>query len=72
MDLAISCAMQHSCQLVFANDPDADRFAVAEYQPALKKYTSFTGNQIGIVLASFMLDLYRDDYGKIQSGLACT
>jgi len=65
LDLAIEYAKEHDCQLIFANDPDADRFAVAELCDN-DSYKSFTGNQIGMILASFMIKkaLSKDSKGK--------
>jgi phosphomannomutase len=54
LDLAIEYASINDCKVILANDPDADRFAAAEYFNS--KWNIFTGNQIGILLASFILN----------------
>ena len=54
LGLAMACADTHNCRIILANDPDADRLAIAEKQPDGSWYI-FNGNEIGIVLASFML-----------------
>jgi phosphoglucomutase/phosphopentomutase len=70
--LAIECATENGCQLVFANDPDADRFAVAEFNQSSSTWTQFTGNQLGIILGSFVFDQFRDkNTGKLDGNLAC-
>lgn len=56
LDLAIECADQQEASLILANDPDADRFAVAEKVDG--QWRQFTGNQLGVLLASHVLDQY--------------
>ena len=50
LDLAKATADQHNVRLVLANDPDADRFAVAEKLDD-GSWHQFTGDQVGILLA---------------------
>jgi phosphomannomutase len=69
LDKAIDCALEYQCDIIFANDPDADRFACAEFQKTTGKWTVFTGNQIGILLASFVIEKYRKD-GQLDKNLA--
>jgi len=38
-------------KLILANDPDADRLAVAEYDASSKTWSEFSGNEIGIMFA---------------------
>jgi phosphomannomutase len=54
LDLAMQHAQRHNCNIVLANDPDADRLAVAEYDPTSKKWTTFTGDQIGVMLGHWL------------------
>ena len=49
LDLAIALADQKDITLIVANDPDADRFAVAEMVDNV--WHQFTGDQVGILLA---------------------
>lgn len=56
LDLAFKTADEHGARLVLANDPDADRFAVAEKVDA--RWCQFTGNQLGVLLASHVLETY--------------
>lgn len=64
LTLAIQEADMHDCSLILANDPDADRFAVAE---RLENGTwhQFTGNQMGVLLASFVMQTYTGDTSKL-------
>ena len=48
LDCAISTADKNKIPLILANDPDADRFAVAEKVGG--KWHQFTGDQIGVLL----------------------
>eukprot|EP00921_Rhytidocystis_pertsovi_P014033 GHVQ01022857.1.p1 GENE.GHVQ01022857.1~~GHVQ01022857.1.p1 ORF type:complete len:656 (-),score=100.26 GHVQ01022857.1:545-2512(-) len=53
LDLAMDLATKESCPVIIANDPDADRFACAEKQG--DKWHIFTGDEIGILFASYLL-----------------
>lgn len=53
MDYALETAVQTESVLVFANDPDADRLAVAERQKD-NSYRIFTGNELGMLLGHWM------------------
>ncbi|KAG2178055.1 hypothetical protein INT43_003308 [Umbelopsis isabellina] len=53
--LAIECAEQNNARIIIANDPDADRLAIAEKQ-ASGEWIVFTGNQIGTILGSATLE----------------
>lgn len=33
LELSFKCADKNNCNLIIANDPDADRFAMAEKRP---------------------------------------
>jgi phosphomannomutase len=55
MDLAIALAKEVQADLVFANDPDADRLAVALPNDE-GGYTMLTGNEIGVVLGSDLIN----------------
>jgi phosphomannomutase len=56
MDLAFALARSRKADLVVANDPDADRLAIA--LPSASSKTGFvqlTGNQVGILLGHYLL-----------------
>ena len=55
LDLAIATATENDISIVLATDPDADRFAVAERLPS-GEWRTFTGNELGILFASHVLD----------------
>jgi phosphomannomutase len=54
LDLALALAARVGAELVLANDPDADRLAACVSTPA-GRLLSLTGNQLGILLADFVL-----------------
>jgi phosphoglucomutase len=56
LDLAIDTADGSSIQLILASDPDADRLAVAEKVDG--KWHIFTGNQLGILIGSYLFERY--------------
>lgn len=49
MDLVLDVARQHQADLVLANDPDADRLAVA-FRERDGNYRMLSGNEIGVLL----------------------
>jgi phosphomannomutase len=55
MDLALAKARAVGADVVIANDPDADRLAVA-LPTASGEYRVLTGNQVGLLLASDLLE----------------
>lgn len=54
LDEAMSFAKQNGCDIVLANDPDADRLGVAEFNKVDGKWTVFTGDQIGSLLGHWL------------------
>ena len=54
MDLSFALAAKVNASLVLANDPDADRLAVAVPGKA-QGYVQLTGNQVGVVLGHYLL-----------------
>lgn len=55
LDLALSLAQDRGADAVMANDPDTDRLAVA--WPRDGGWQTLTGNQIGILLADYLLSI---------------
>jgi phosphomannomutase len=53
MDLAFALAKSENAELILANDPDADRLAVAV--PDKGGYFQLTGNQVGVLLGHYLL-----------------
>lgn len=60
LHLAMDLASKHSVALVAANDPDADRFALAEYQRDKAEWRVFTGNEVAVIFAVFLMDQLGD------------
>ncbi|CBY02271.1 hypothetical protein IAQ61_006856 [Plenodomus lingam] len=56
LDLAIETAERSSIRLILASDPDADRLAAAE--KVGDQWHIFTGNQLGILLGSYLFERY--------------
>jgi phosphomannomutase len=59
MDRVLALAARVSADLVLANDPDADRLCVAV--PDAAGYRALTGDQIGAVLADYLLEVGPKD-----------
>jgi len=58
LELAIQTANQHNAQFIIANDPDADRFALAERDTTQQSQTGWnilSGNQLGALLGNILL-----------------
>ncbi|KAH8331645.1 hypothetical protein KR074_008924 [Drosophila pseudoananassae] len=58
LDLAIKTAKQSNSQVILANDPDADRLAVA-VQREDGSYRLFSGNEVGALLGWWSLEFYK-------------
>ncbi|TMW67362.1 hypothetical protein Poli38472_012478 [Pythium oligandrum] len=58
LQLAMEAAEANGARLILANDPDADRLAVAEQDPVTKQWKIFTGNEIGVLLGHWELTQY--------------
>ncbi len=56
MDLSLSHARARNAELIIANDPDADRLAVAiPHEKSATKYLQLTGNQVGVLLGYHLI-----------------
>ncbi|HJL17978.1 MAG TPA: phospho-sugar mutase [Sandaracinaceae bacterium LLY-WYZ-13_1] len=55
MDLVLALAEEERADVVFANDPDADRLAVA-VRDTDGAYVQLTGNEVGSLLGHYLLD----------------
>ena len=56
MDLSLKHARERNAELILANDPDADRLAVAiPHEKSPTKYLQLTGNQVGVLLGHHLL-----------------
>jgi len=63
LDLAIQTARRHNCRVILANDPDADRMAVAE-QNQDDTWKVYTGNETAALVGWWILRNYRKKHGK--------
>ncbi|EDW08159.1 glucose 1,6-bisphosphate synthase [Drosophila mojavensis] len=65
LELAEKTAINNKCQIILANDPDADRLAVAEvYDNEVK---IFTGNEIGALLGWWALEIMKISKSKVDT-----
>jgi phosphomannomutase len=56
LDLAMALGREVEAELILANDPDTDRLSVAVSDPAsVSGYTQLTGNELGVLLADWLL-----------------
>ncbi|CAI8037949.1 Phosphoglucomutase-2 [Geodia barretti] len=63
LGLAEKTAERHGATLILANDPDADRLAVAERSdPSTREWDILTGNEIGALLGWWLFKNYRDSH----------
>ncbi|OJD23324.1 hypothetical protein ACJ73_05323 [Blastomyces percursus] len=68
LDMAMKTADAVGRDLIIANDPDADRLAVAEKVNGTWK--KLTGDQLGILLASYILDTITSQQQQGQKKIA--
>jgi phosphomannomutase len=68
MDLALALAKKEKADLVIANDPDADRLAIAVPDGA-GEWVQLTGNEVGVLLGHYLL---ADDPSPKKDPLAVT
>jgi phosphomannomutase len=66
LDLAKKFAQENGCDIVLANDPDADRLAVAELDRSSNAWTVFTGDQIGVLLGLWIWEQVGKNCGKVS------
>ena len=64
MDLVIAKAKANNAVLACANDPDADRFAVAVRKPN-GEYQMLTGDQVGVLFGHYLLSRNADHTGLV-------
>ena len=65
-------SVENGCNIVFANDPDADRLAVAERCSDTGVWTIFHGDQIGSLLGHWLWEKIGKDDPKVSDTMpAC-
>ncbi|XP_059619954.1 phosphopentomutase [Phlebotomus argentipes] len=57
--LSIKLANESQCGVILANDPDADRLACAEKNPASGEWKVFTGNELGALLGWWAIECWK-------------
>lgn len=62
--LSMMLADEVGSDLIVANDPDADRLAVAERDPRTKQWKVFNGNEIGALLGWWSLQYFKESFAK--------
>lgn len=72
MDLALEDARRVRADLVLANDPDADRLAVAVPMDAEGGYRVLSGNEVGLLLGWRAARAARDAGAAAGASLACS
>mmetsp|Transcript_16920 Transcript_16920/g.32040 ORF Transcript_16920/g.32040 Transcript_16920/m.32040 type:complete len:613 (-) Transcript_16920:87-1925(-) len=72
LSLAMEYAEKEGCDIILANDPDADRLAVAERCSGSGRWTVFTGDQIGTMLGAWIWETIGKHCGKPVAMCAST
>lgn len=67
LDLAIATANRYGANMILANDPDADRFAVAARDIKTGEWHQLTGNQVGALFAVYSVEKYKRERRNVQS-----
>ncbi|WP_019483599.1 phospho-sugar mutase [Arthrobacter sp. TB 23] len=68
LDLAIAAALAQDADLVLANDPDADRVAVAAKDPATGEWRMLRGDETGALLGQHLAVRRAQDTGEHAAG----
>jgi hypothetical protein len=66
LDMAKAFAEAQDCDIVLANDPDADRLAVAEKDRSTGIWTIFSGDQIGTMLGLWIWERIGKGSDKVS------
>jgi phosphoglucomutase len=66
LDLAKKFAAEKGCDIVLANDPDADRLAIAEKDRSTGQWTVFHGDQIGSMLGLWIWEQIGSKSDKVK------
>jgi phosphomannomutase len=66
LDLAKKFAGENGCDIVLANDPDADRLAIAEKDRSSGEWTVFHGDQIGTLLGLWIWEQIGSKQDKVS------
>eukprot|EP01126_Amoeba_proteus_P057439 TRINITY_DN730_c0_g2_i4.p1 TRINITY_DN730_c0_g2~~TRINITY_DN730_c0_g2_i4.p1 ORF type:complete len:378 (+),score=75.49 TRINITY_DN730_c0_g2_i4:742-1875(+) len=66
LKLAIETADREGCSVIVANDPDADRLAAAEKDASSGEWYVFSGNDLGILIADWVVTRYLSLYPEVD------
>lgn len=66
LDLSVKTANEHGSPIILANDPDADRLAVAEKLPS-GEWKLFTGNETGALLGWWLWHCFRTKNPRVPA-----
>lgn len=66
LDEAMAFSTENKCDIVLANDPDADRLGVAEFGKEHGNWTVFKGDQIGTLLGSWLWETIGKTSDKVR------
>ena len=66
LDIAMAFSESESCDIILANDPDADRLAVAERSRVDGSWTVFSGDQIGTMLGHWLYTQIGRESSKVR------
>ncbi len=69
MDKVLALATEKQADLVLANDPDADRLCVALPTGDGKGYATLTGDQVGVLLADYLLTVGAKDKRMVATSI---
>ncbi len=68
LDLVLALAGEQDCSLVLVNDPDADRLGAAVRDPD-GRYARLSGNEIGTLLAHYILSRTKEEKPLVVSSI---
>ena len=68
MKMVVDLAQRENADIIMATDPDADRMGIG-FRGAAGEYILINGNQIGTMLAYYLLSRYRD-HGSLPKNAA--
>ena len=71
LDEAMTFSTANNCDIILANDPDADRLGVAEYCKKRGEWTVFTGDQIGTLLGHWLWETIGKSSVQVSKSLIC-
>lgn len=69
MEMCIATAQESNALVAMVSDPDADRIGVAAPDKN-GKWTFLNGNEIGIILTHYLLELYRENNALAKTSFA--